>query len=53
VLNRATREIALAKSTFRDCLDQFGTDPWTDREPVRELTEADMVPWMREGVEAL
>jgi hypothetical protein len=53
VLNKAAREIALAKAAFRDCLARFGPDPWTDREPVRELTEADVVPWMREGVEVL
>ena len=43
VLNKATREIALAKAAYRDCLKRFGTDRWTDCEPVREFTEDELV----------
>ena len=53
VLTKAMREVSAAKAIYRDNLDRFGTDQWTDREPVRELTEADMVPWLREDVEVL
>jgi hypothetical protein len=34
-------------------LKQFGADPWTDREPVREFTEDELVAWMMEGTEVL
>jgi hypothetical protein len=53
VLNRATREVAGAKAAYRACRKQFGSDPWTDREPVREFTEDELVAWMVEGVEVL
>jgi PDDEXK-like domain of unknown function (DUF3799) len=53
VLNRATREVAGAKASFRACLEHFGADPWTDREPVREFTEEELVAWMVEGTEVL
>jgi hypothetical protein len=53
VLSRATREVALAKASYRACLEQFGSDPWTDRELVREFTEEELVAWMVEGTEVL
>jgi hypothetical protein len=52
-LNRAARELSEARSLYRDCMARFGTDPWIDDEPVRELTEGDMAPWLRESVEVL
>jgi hypothetical protein len=53
VLNKATREIALAKSAYRQCVDQFGTDPWIDCEPVREFAEGELPGWLREEPEVL
>ena len=53
VLNKATREVVQAKATYRACLKQFGSDPWIDREPVREFTEDELVAWMVEGTEVL
>jgi hypothetical protein len=53
VLNKATREIAQAKASYRACLKLFGTDPWADREPVREFTEDELVSWLLEGAEVL
>ena len=53
VLNKATREIAQAKTSYRAYLKQFGTDPWVDREPVREFTEDELVSWLLEGAEVL
>jgi hypothetical protein len=46
VLNRAAFDVAIAKARYRECLQQFGTDPWVDCEPVREITESDMVSWL-------
>jgi hypothetical protein len=53
VLHKATREIALAKQLYRDCLQRFGTERWTDSEPVRQFSEDELVGWMCEGVEVL
>ena len=51
-LNRATREIARAKSVYRDCLAKYGTSRWVSDEPIIELTEGNLPAWMREEVEA-
>jgi len=48
LLTRATREIALAKRTYRECLAHFGDAMWVDEEPLRELRDADLAPWLRE-----
>jgi PDDEXK-like uncharacterized protein DUF3799 len=50
-LNKATREIALAKRLYRDCLAKFGTNPWATDEPVRAIEDTDLPVWMREGTE--
>jgi hypothetical protein len=50
-LNKATREIALAKRIYRDCLAKFGTDPWATDEPVKAIESSDLPAWMREGSE--
>jgi hypothetical protein len=50
-LNRATREIALAKRLYRQCLAKYGTDRWVADEPIVDLAETDLPAWMREGVE--
>jgi hypothetical protein len=53
-LNRARREISMAKRAYVECLDRWGTAaPWFDDEPPRELTADDMAPWLRESVEVL
>ena len=36
-LNKATREIALAKRLYRECLAKFGTAPWATDEPVKAI----------------
>jgi hypothetical protein len=41
------------KESYRACPKLFGSDPWTDREPVREFTEDELVAWIVEGVEVL
>lgn len=50
-LNKAVREIAMAKRTYRDCLARYGTERWVADEPIVDLTETDLPPWMREDVE--
>jgi hypothetical protein len=50
-LNRARREVAMAKRAYAECLERWGTSAWFDDEPPRELTEEDMAPWLRESVE--
>lgn len=53
VLNKAAREIAQAKASYRACVTQFGTNPWADLEPVREFSEDELVSWLVEGTEVL
>jgi hypothetical protein len=50
-LNKATREIALAKRMYRDCVAKYGNAPWAEDEPVQPLEDRDLPPWMREDVE--
>jgi hypothetical protein len=53
VLNRAAREIVQAKTSYRACVAQFGTNPWVDTEAVREFSADELVGWMLEGTEVL
>jgi hypothetical protein len=53
VLNRAVREIAKAKRTYRDCRERFGTNQWIADGPIVELGERDLPAWLREDVEVL
>jgi hypothetical protein len=48
VLNRASRELHLAKAQYVDCLQRFGTSAWIDDEPIRPMVEADLAVWMRD-----
>jgi hypothetical protein len=50
-LNKATREIALAKQLYRECVAKFGTAPWTTDDPVQAIGDTDLPVWMREGTE--
>jgi hypothetical protein len=50
-LNKATREVALAKRLYRENLNRFGTDCWVDDEPVTPLEAAHLPAWLREETE--
>jgi hypothetical protein len=52
-LNRASREITHAKALYRDCLDKYGSGRWVADEPIVDLLDSDLPPWMREDVEVL
>jgi hypothetical protein len=52
-LNRASREIAHANALYRDCLDKYGSGRWVADEPIVDLLDTDLPPWMREDVEVL
>jgi hypothetical protein len=49
----ASREIAHAKALYRDCLDKYGSRRWVADEPIVDLLDTDLPPWMREDVEVL
>jgi hypothetical protein len=53
-LNRATREIALAKSRFAFYSKKFRTTSmWITDVPIKRLVDTDLPAWMREDVEVL
>jgi hypothetical protein len=50
-LNRAAREIQVAKQSYVACLDKFGSSQWASDAPIQTIAETDLPPWMREDVE--
>jgi hypothetical protein len=52
-LNRAAREIALAKSRFAFYSKKFATSMWITDVPIKRLRDADLPAWLREDVEVV
>jgi hypothetical protein len=51
--DRAGLEIAHANALYRDCLDKYGSGRWVADEPIVDLLDTDLRPWMREDVGVL
>jgi hypothetical protein len=52
-LNRASREVAEAKAVYRRCVERYGIERWVADEPIAELADTDLPPWLREEVGVL